>query len=31
VSYREGYATPLTEDERTTLDAALALAADAGP
>jgi Arc/MetJ-type ribon-helix-helix transcriptional regulator len=27
-SYRTAYATPLTEDERTTLDAALTLAAD---
>jgi Arc/MetJ-type ribon-helix-helix transcriptional regulator len=30
-SYRAAYATPLTEDERLTLDAALALAADAKP
>lgn len=30
-SYRAAYATPLTEDERATLDAALALAADTEP
>jgi Arc/MetJ-type ribon-helix-helix transcriptional regulator len=30
-SYRAAYATPLTEDERTTLDAALALAVDTEP